>query len=130
MAQVLVLALVPVLLQVWVQQRLAPQFYVQTGLPQANRDSISSRQIEPGDHDGYFRALYVAELTRNRPAVFLDAVGPGGFGYTNRLTQGHEAIAGVRDFVAANYGLVDEIAPVRIYVRRDRLAGRTTSPKK
>lgn len=103
----------------------APRYYVQTGLPQATREGFSWKQIEPGPQYGYYHALYMADLARNRPAIFLDAVSPGGFGYTNRLTQGHEANADVRDFVAANYALVDEIEDVRIYVRRDRLAALT-----
>ncbi len=99
-----------------------PKYYVETGLPQAAREAQTQRQIVPHPLTAYLRARFLADLQRNQPAVFLDAVGARNFGYQNRVTMGHEINIPLRDFIAARYELVADLETTRIYVRRDRLA--------
>ena len=99
----------------------APKFHVQTQLPHATSESNAERQISPGPLRPYFRARFLRELQARPPAIFLDAVGPGNFGYHDRAVDGHETIPELRALVAARYALVDDLEGTRIYVRHDRL---------
>ncbi len=95
--------------------------HVQSGLPQATREAVSERQIsESVQRDTYYRPRYLADLERNQPAFFVDAVGPGAFGFTERATHGHESFAALRDYVQSHYRLLRDLAYARIYVRVDR----------
>jgi hypothetical protein len=99
-----------------------PTFNVQTQLAQGTRDAHSERQISNNPLRSYFRQRYFADLARNRPAFFVDAVGEKNFGYHNRLADAHEQLPWLRDFIADNYVLSAEIETSRIYIRKDRWA--------
>ena len=98
-----------------------PVFWVETGLLQATRDGQTSRQIEPHPRRDYYRARFLQDLVRSRPPVFVDAVGPGNFGYEDRVQDAHETFPELRAYIADNYHLVGDIEGSRIYVRNDRL---------
>jgi len=98
----------------------APRFHVLTQLPHATSESNAERQISPGPRRPYFRARFLRELRARSPAIFLDAVGPGNFGYHERSVDGHEVLPELRDLVAARYVLAGDLAGTRVYVRRDR----------
>ena len=103
----------------------APILHVEIGLPQATREINMTQEMLLGPGAGYLQDLYVADLKFNRPVIFIDAAQtqiPRSF--SGPPLQPHEMNPAVRDFVAASYVLVDEIAKTRIYVRRDRFTGR------
>ena len=62
------------------------------------------------------------DLRRNEPALFVDAVGPGGFWYTDREKHAHETFRPLRRFIGERYTLAAEEGHARIYVRNDRYA--------
>ena len=97
-----------------------PRFYVETGLPHASREAHNERQLLPHPQLAYYRGRYLFDLRRQRPPVFLDAVGPGVFWPHDRAVYGHETWPELRDWVAENYRQVDDREGVRIFVRRDR----------
>jgi hypothetical protein len=97
------------------------RYYVFTQLRQATREAHTVYQIQWTPQIDYFRSRYLADLNRSRPAVFVDAVGPGNFVFQDR-SLAHESFDALRDFVAKNYHLVSEIHGCRIYVRLDRVA--------
>lgn len=101
-----------------------PRYYVETGLPQASREAHNERQIIPQPQSGYYRARYLADLERNRPPVFLDAVGPQAFWPHDRAVYGHETWKELDAWVDRNYRQVGDLDGVRIYVRIDRLEPR------
>jgi hypothetical protein len=93
-----------------------PTLYTETGLLQATRLSTSSGLFNDNALRSFFLATYIDDLQRNRPLVFVDAVAPDQFVMmTKREEHGHEKIPEIRDFVAANYTLFEEIDGVRIY---------------
>lgn len=98
-----------------------PVFWVETGLIQATRDGQTARQIEPHPRRDYYRARFLKDLVRNRPPIFIDAVGVGNFVYEDRAKCGHETFPALRDYVDQNYYLVRDLNGTRIYVRNDRL---------
>lgn len=96
--------------------------HVQSGLPQATREGVSSRQIDPSEQrDTYYRPRFLADMERNSPAFFVDAVGDGAFVYFNRERDAHESFEALRDYVQTHYRLVRDVNYARIYVRADRM---------
>ncbi len=97
--------------------------YVQAGLPQAQREAESEHQLRNWPlRDTYFRPKYMEDLQRNNPALFVDAVGPGAFCFTDRAKEAHETFRQLRRFVRENYTLAADEGHARVYVRNDRYA--------
>jgi hypothetical protein len=93
-----------------------PTYYSETGLVQATRLSTSSALFNDNALRPFFLGSYLEDLRRNRPKVFVDAVALEQFVMmTKREEHGHEVVPEVRDFVASNYNLFEEIDGVRIY---------------
>ena len=99
----------------------ASAFHVQTQLPQATREAHTERQLAPSALREYYRLRYFADLQESRPAFFLDAVGPEGFGFKLCENDGHETFPSLRDYIATHYRLVGDLESTRIYIRLDRL---------
>jgi hypothetical protein len=51
--------------------------------------------------------------------VFVDTVGAGSY-FENRAKSAHEVFPELRDYIAENYHLVQDLEGKRIYVRNDR----------
>ena len=106
-----------------------PRYYVETGLPQATREAHTQREITPNLLRRYLFDRYLADLQKNRPAVFLDVVGPGSFIYQDRRTQGHEIFPELRGFLSAHYTQVVDLESTRVFIRRDRLPVAGVAPE-
>jgi len=102
--------------------------YVETALPQATRDPHSVWSIQPNAQLQYHRAAYLSDLRGNRPAVFVDAVGPGAFAYEQRETQAHEIFPELADYIRGNYLLIADLGEARIYARNDLETARQLTP--
>lgn len=103
--------------------------YVESGLPQATRAAASAQEIIPSpQRDTYYRPRYLADLQDRSPAFFADAVGPGAFYFTNRVTQGHESFPPLRDYIQTHYVQLADFSPVRLYIRSDLPAQRLPGP--
>ncbi|MDI1249165.1 MAG: hypothetical protein PSV13_09910, partial [Lacunisphaera sp.] len=108
----------------------APSVYAATGLAQGTRDSYSYWSIAPSDQRDTYRAVFLADMERNRPALFVDAVGPGSRYYPDRERQGHGTFPALAAFISAHYQPVASRLNFRIYVRRDLWTERSrTSPQ-
>jgi len=93
-----------------------PNYHTETGLKQATRLCISSAQFNENSLKGFFRETYLEDLQHNRPGVFVDATSENQFPALNDPKRfRHELVPGVRDFVARNYKLAEDIDGVRIY---------------
>ena len=97
------------------------RYYAYTGMWQATRKAHTYKQITPSPQIDYYRYRYMQDLQRNRPPVFVDAVGPGNFLYNDRAVA-HESFPALRDYIATHYRQMADINGCRIYVRLDRLA--------
>jgi len=97
--------------------------YVQANLPQAQREAESEHQLRQWPmRDTWFRPKYMEDLRRNRPALFVDAVGPGAFCFTEREKHAHETFRPLRRYIRENYTLAADEGHARVYVRNDRYA--------
>jgi hypothetical protein len=102
----------------------APRFYVRTGLPQATREAHTYNELTESGLQPYYYHRYVRDLARRRPVVFVDAVGPGAFGFVPREHFAHERFPELHEIIARDYRHVAEFGHARIYVRLDRLPPR------
>lgn len=96
--------------------------YVEAGLPQGTRDTASAWSIFETPQRDYYRARYLADMERNRPGLFVDAVGPGAPFFPDRRTQAHETFPALAEYVRTHYRLLLDLWHARIYVRTDVLA--------
>jgi hypothetical protein len=94
--------------------------YVASGRAPGTRFADSLLQIEPAAYQQYYRDVYLSDFRRSKPALFVDAVGPGGFTYTDRSQAGYETFEELRQTVARDYHQAAEIDGVRLFVRNDR----------
>jgi hypothetical protein len=97
--------------------------HVESGLAQATREAVSERQIQESlQRDTYYRPRYLADLQRNQPEFFVDAVGPEAFVFHQRELEAHENnFPALAEYVAEHYRLIDDAGHARIYVRGSRL---------
>ncbi|MFN7198120.1 MAG: hypothetical protein ACK5UL_00475, partial [bacterium] len=96
----------------------ASELYVDTGLVPAIRDSFSLWQIKPGSLQEYFLQRYAEDFINSNAKLFVDAVAPRMFFFTDRQTQGHEVFPEIAKVINENYRLVDEVQGVRIYIKK------------
>lgn len=96
-----------------------PDLYVLTQRPQAVREAQTGAEINPGPLQARFRARYLADLERRRPEVFVDAVHPGAFAFTDRACQGHETFPDLSAWLARDYAPAGEFDGLRLYRRKD-----------
>lgn len=95
--------------------------HVLTQLRQGTARSNSWLELKYSPYQAYFRESYLADLRRNRPRVFLDAVGtnPGANAFFSRRQYAHETVPEMRDYIAENYEFVADVDEVRIYLRKN-----------
>ncbi len=67
----------------------------------------------------YFKDLYIAELAKNKPPVFVDAVSLQGFAFRDRNLCGYETFPPLAAFINGNYRLITEVDGIRIFLRND-----------
>jgi len=94
--------------------------YVEASRPQATRQAHTETQIYPGPLQPYFLRRYLEDFQTSNPPVFIDAVGPGNFAFTDR-NRAHEAFPPLRAAIAARYTYVVTLGGARLYARNDRL---------
>jgi hypothetical protein len=97
-----------------------PELYVETQLPQAIREALTEAQLNDNPQREYFRGRILADLRANRPAFFVDSVGPADFILKDRATQGHEILPALAEYIRQEYREVDGHGEFRVYLRRDR----------
>jgi hypothetical protein len=95
-----------------------PQFYVFTQTIMATRDHQTGGLISAGPDRSTARKLYVSDLRVARPLMFVDAVAPGCFGYSDRATQGYQVFPELAAFINDNYLFKEEVEGVRIFVAK------------
>jgi hypothetical protein len=96
------------------------RFYLLTGMRPGTLHCNSLLEIL-GPHQDYFLSLYLRQFDQARAPVFIDAVGPNSFIFTDKARYGHENFPELRRRIAADYEQVGELSGVRVYVRKERL---------
>ncbi len=111
----------------------APRIYADSRLPQGTRDGNTVRQIQLSpQRDIYYVPRYVDDLRRNRPVLFIDAVGPGAFFFAERVWNHHDSgsFPALADQVARFYTKVIDVHGARLYVRTDLIRDRPEATRR
>jgi hypothetical protein len=109
----------------------APRIHVDSRLPQATRDGNCFRQIHPStQRDAYYFPRFMEDIRRSRPAVFVDAVGPGLLFFSNRADASHENFPTLKEYVGRHYLLLTDAYGARVYARRDLIASRAAATRR
>ena len=90
------------------------RLYVETESFQAVRDPNTFNQLFPSDYREYFIQRYIADMERNTPYLFVDAV--PGF-YFRDETFRHENHPTMKAYIQSHYRFLKEIDQTRIYTR-------------
>lgn len=98
-------------------------YYVETKMPQGVAENHSQRSVFFKPMLKEYQQRYVANVLQSFPPVFVDAVGNHDLWMNDRLTQGHEILKPLGQFVATNYKYMGLVNDSRIYVRHDRING-------
>ncbi len=99
-------------------------YYVEAQLAQGTAENHTERCIYPHPLRETYRARYLADMERNLPVFFIDAVGKNSLWLQDSLTQSHRSFGELAGFIAAHYDLVDVPDGNLLYVRKDRAARR------
>jgi hypothetical protein len=94
------------------------ELYVSSARAPGTRHMDSILEIDGSYDPEYFRTVYLEDFRRSRPAVFVDAVGPGDYYYTDPSVAGYETFPALRAEVDGNYDFVGPIDGARLWVRK------------
>lgn len=95
-----------------------PDYHTETKYLQSTRLNISTAQFNPRNRtlEQFFRETYLEDLQKNSPLVFVDATAPDQFPSMNNPEKyRHEVIPALKDFIADNYDMLQEVNGVRIF---------------
>ena len=98
-----------------------PQYYPMTGLRQATREAHTQHQLTPGPRQESNRARYLGDLRSHPPAIFIDATGPGNWGFAVTVDFGYETFPALARWLGLHYRTVGLFNGGRILARRDRV---------
>ncbi|WP_031528499.1 hypothetical protein [Dyadobacter crusticola] len=96
------------------------RYYVEAQLAQGTAENHSERSIFAHPMREVYRARYMSDLERTRPAFVLDAVGKNSFWVQDKKTQGIESYPALLTFVQNNYKYIGDFDGTRLFVRKDR----------
>ncbi|MCY7349752.1 MAG: hypothetical protein LH606_03680 [Cytophagaceae bacterium] len=103
-----------------------PRYNVETQMPQGVCDNHTIRLVFGSVAEKHVhQTRYLRNIRASRPPVFVDSVGENCVWLNDRATQAHEVIPELNAYITANYTFVGEVEYTRIYVRNDRIGGRT-----
>lgn len=98
--------------------------YVSARCWHATRSAYNYWELRESPQRDHFRARYLADLERNRPVVFVDAVGPHSQFLHDRQNQAHEVFPELAALVRRDYLLLADLGDARVYARREAVANR------
>lgn len=91
------------------------RYHVETQMPQGTAENHSERCIYPHPLRQKYYERYLSDLKRNRPKVFVDAVG-NSLWINDRASQAHEVFPELKSFIEKNYRFVGETERTRVYI--------------
>jgi len=104
-----------------------PNYYVEARLRQATRRNVTNAEMIDSPFIDRFRKVYLDDLKRSAPPVFVDATGPENFCFTKRRYSFEFVYPELADYILSHYVLASDVGGSRVYVRRDRFAESTAT---
>lgn len=97
-------------------------YYVATGLRQATRTAHAEALLNDRGHREHYQGQYLADLRRTEPPLFIDAVAPGSFMFSEPQHRHEQVFPALGAYIREFYALAANVQGNRIFVRRDRYA--------
>ena len=97
-----------------------PSIFLETGLYQATRENVSYYQINPNPFQKYYRSMFLSDIKRNQPEIFMDVVGKSNWDYYDPGVNGLHTFPKLLRYIQDNYLEVGNIEQIRLFVRKDR----------
>ena len=101
------------------------RYYVEAQLAQGTAENHSERCIFQHPLQEKYRQRYLTDMQRNRPAIFIDAVGKNSTWVQDVATQGYESFPELARYIRENYRYLGKIDDSRLFIRQDRLLPET-----
>ncbi len=98
------------------------RYYVEAQLAQGTAENHSERSIYQHPLREEYRARYLRDMQRNRPALFIDAVGKNSVWVQDTATQGYQSFPELAAYISRNYKYAGKIDDTRLFVRNDRMS--------
>ncbi len=98
------------------------RYYVEAQLAQGTAENHSERSIYLHPLREEYRARYLRDMQRNRPAIFIDAVGKNSVWVQDTATQGYQSFPELAAYVDKNYQSLGKIDDTRLFIRNDRMS--------
>lgn len=108
------------------------ELFVETGMWKATRDTILEYSVSGDDRSSeetipdykkivpqFFQDLFLDDLRRSNPPIFVDAVCPRCTAFHDRERYGYQTLPQLADYVDAHYRVIREVSGVRIFLRND-----------
>jgi hypothetical protein len=92
-------------------------YHIETQMPQGTRENHIPYVVLPHKMQVQERQRYLEDLKKNRPIIFVDAVGKNSHWFNDKSLYRHENFIEIKDFIENNYKLVNFVDDVRIYQR-------------
>ncbi|SDU25279.1 4-amino-4-deoxy-L-arabinose transferase [Verrucomicrobium sp. GAS474] len=97
----------------------SPELAVFAGLPLGTREPSTDMAIGGGPRQAFYQARFLHDLARNRPRLFVEAVGPGSYLFHDRATEGIDRFPEVGRYVNEHYALRTEADGMRLFVLKE-----------
>ncbi len=101
------------------------RYYVESQLAQGTAENHSERCIFQHPLQAVYRQRYLRDMKRNRPVVFIDAVGKNSTWVQDVATQGYETFPALAAYIHKNYKYIGKIDDTRLFIRQDRFLAKT-----
>jgi hypothetical protein len=98
-----------------------PELFESTDFLMGTRDCASSFQIEEGPNQQRLLKRYIDDLKKNKPKLFVEAMGTNFFGFQDRTKSVFENFPNLNDYIKSNYTFVGDIGGARIFVQNGKL---------
>lgn len=93
----------------------ADRYYVWSGIAPGSRYANSVFQMKANTQQAYYLDQYVADLTKNKPRLFIDSVAPEQFTYDDSQRYGHTRFSLVDNIISTRYRQIYQRGSLRIY---------------
>lgn len=90
-------------------------YHIETQMPQGTRENHIPYVVLPHKMQAQEQQRFLEDLKKNKPKIFVDAVGRNSHWFNDKSLYQHENFAEIKDFIQKNYKLVAELNDVRIY---------------
>ncbi|RRB02573.1 hypothetical protein EHT25_19170 [Larkinella rosea] len=91
-------------------------YYVESQRSQGVRENQTQRCAVKNSYQAIYLSRYVADLAKNKPALFLDAVGPASL-HLNEAHYEHQNFRLLASYIAKHYKFLKVVSGVRIFKR-------------